>query len=125
MSTFADRVAARNAAGTLSTAQQVRAVEAGLLTAAQVSTEAKAQAANQATIKADLKAALATLDALVGATSDPAGTGTLRAIKATPNATIKADPAPYVKALADAMITIARTAKKDIRLDIRELGATD
>lgn len=112
------------AAGRLSVAQQVAAADKGWLTVDQVSAPARAQVANLATVRADLRATLATLDALIGTTSDPAGTGTLRAIKATPNATINGAPAPYVKALADALITLARAAKRDIRLGIRDLSAS-
>ena len=125
MSTPHERISALLAAGRLTTAQQVAAVDKGWLTVEQVSVAARAQAANLTTVRADLRATLAAIDALIGTAADPAGTGTLRAIKATPNATINSGSAPYVKALADAVIALARAVKKDIRLDVRSLDATD
>lgn len=111
--------------GTLTTAQQVRAVELGWLQPADVSAGAAAQAANLATVKADLRALLASLDALIGQAGDAPGTSSLRAIKNQTNATINSAPAPYVKALADGMIAIARGLKKDVRLGLRSLDGAD
>lgn len=72
-----------------------------------------------------LTAALADLDTLIGTQADPAGTTSLRAIKNQTNATINAGPAPYVKALADGLITVARALKRDIRLDLQTFDSAD
>lgn len=72
-----------------------------------------------------LTTALADLDTLIGSQADPAGTTSLQAIKNQTNATINAGPAPYVKALADGLITVARALKRDIRLDLQTLDSAD
>lgn len=72
-----------------------------------------------------LTKALADLDTLVGTQADPAGTTSLQAIKNQTNATINSGPAPYVKSLADGLITVARALKRDIRLDLQTLDSAD
>lgn len=80
---------------------------------------------NEEVVAEDLSAALPILAALIGDGSDPAGTGTLQAIKNTTNATINATPAPYIKALADALITLARNQRKQIRAEMRAFDSAD
>lgn len=83
------------------------------------------EVASERTVEDDLRAALDRLATLVGQTSDPAGTTSLRAIKNTTNATINAGPALYIKALADALILVARNQRKQIRAEVRDFAGTD
>jgi hypothetical protein len=80
---------------------------------------------NEEVVAEDLSAALPILAALIGDGSDPASTDSLQAIKNTTNATINATPAPYIKALADALITLARNQRKQIRAEMRAFDAAD
>jgi hypothetical protein len=80
---------------------------------------------NAEVVAEDLSAALPILAALIGDGTDPASTDTLQGIKNTSNATINASPAPYIKALADALITLARNQRKQIRAEMRAFDAAD
>lgn len=80
---------------------------------------------NQADIEAKLTKALADIDALIGTQANAAGSNTLQAIKNQTKAAIAADPGPYIKALADSLLTVARALKRDIRLDLALLDSSD
>jgi hypothetical protein len=103
---------------------RVERYENGVLVSTRTVTR-PAEDVNRDIVGEDLSAALPVLATLIGSGTDPAGTTTLQAIKNQTNATINATPAPYVKALADALITLARNQRKQIRSELRAFDAAD
>lgn len=81
------------------------------------------EATNNAALTARIRDQITALKTLIGAGTDPAGTTSLRAIKAQTNAVINAGPAPYVKANTDALIDISRAVIRLSRMVARVLDS--
>lgn len=92
--------------------------------AADAGASARQIEANAATLLAQVADQLDAIRQLVGSSSDPAGTTSLRAIKATPNQTINSSPAAYVKAVNQATIDLAQAVSRLSRLTARALDTT-
>ena len=94
--------------------------EAAALAAAAV---AALEATNNAALTTKIRDQIAALKTLIGAGTDPAGTTSLRAIKAQTNAVINSGPAPYVKANTDALIGLSRAVIRLSRMVARVLDS--